>query len=920
MSSYNKIKIFLASSGELAHERKEVELFIGKENKKYIDENLFLDLVIWEDLKQSFSGERIQDYFNEEMLKCEIVVVLIFTKVGEFTKEEFDKAYEAFKSAENPKYLYVYFKDVEVKLSKIPKEYMDVIELKEEIQSIEQIYCPFDSIDNLTQQLNKQLNLIIPELKQNKIDTEESSPPLSTPTFSKLEEINSYIHHVSKKDKYYDEKNYILKIEEILKEDNSLSTVSCTGMGGVGKSTLTIEYANYALEKGIYDYAIWLGIESGLEVAIKLFVIRYLISNDDGKQEMAFYINSFVSFVNQEHKVVMIFDNYNSSSVSKEELHTFLQRVKSQDALLTSREKTKLENQRVIEVDVFENVDDALKMFEKCSSRIYSDNEKEVLKEIMERLGLLPLAIEITAIYLSEYTDINVKEYFDDLSSECVTTLEYTNEEYMPIMHKDNIRATLKIASNVQENQEMLLYLKLFSLLSAEPISEEIFKSIVTQVQNDVSTVRFKQTLGDLKKFYYIKQENNDYVMHRLLQEVIAEEYLKDADEKKELLTAISLAILWWMKKAFDDNQYGAYFDQQMAHVNHLLEVCENITVSNEIKSYLLTCKSAYANTKASKADVVYMYAKEAVDLMESFSIKAEAVIRKQYANALTLKDEYNLALKEYNIVLDIQIDIFGKNHSDIIDTYNNMGLVYDRKGEYDLALEEYNKALNIASTGEKYQNIEATYNNIGSVYKNQGNYDLALTKYSKALDINIATRGKNHPDTATTYNNIGLVYDCKGEYDLALEEYNKALKIKIATIGENHPDTAPTYNNIGLAYDHKAEYDLALKEYNKSLKIKIATIGESNLNVRITHHNIAAVYFAQNKFYKAYKSMVSSLEILLKAEKSVLIKVEIKKSFRLLNDFMNKAQRNTNKEQKIFMQKKSKEIKTEIKRLKIKL
>lgn len=33
MSVNKKIKIFLASSGELSEERKDVELFIGKENK-----------------------------------------------------------------------------------------------------------------------------------------------------------------------------------------------------------------------------------------------------------------------------------------------------------------------------------------------------------------------------------------------------------------------------------------------------------------------------------------------------------------------------------------------------------------------------------------------------------------------------------------------------------------------------------------------------------------------------------------------------------------------------------------------------------------------------------------------------------------------------------------------------------------------
>ena len=235
------------------------------------------------------------------------------------------------------------------------------------------------------------------------------------------------------------------------------------------------------------------------------------------------------------------------------------------------------------------------------------------------------------------------------------------------------------------------------------------------------------------------------------------------------------------MKEAFEDNKYGAYFDQQMAHVNHLLEVCKNLSKSNEIKSYLLTCKSAYIGTKTSEANVVYLYAKEAIELLEetSISAKAEAIIRGQYANALKLKGEYDLSLKEYMRVLEIDIATLGSNHKDTAATYNNIGLIYDDKGEYDLALE----------------------------------------KYEKSLKIKMATVGENHPDTASTYNNIGLVYTNKGEYDLALEKYDKSLKIKMATVGENHPDTATTYNNIGLVYTNKGEYDLALEKYEKSLK-----------------------------------------------------------------------------------------------------
>ncbi|MCH8956431.1 hypothetical protein IIA28_14100, partial [candidate division KSB1 bacterium] len=158
------IKIFLASSGELKKEREQIQLFIGEENSKLRRENIYLDLVVWEQLKQSFHGKRIQDHFNEKMLECDVVIALFFKKVGEFTKEEFDIAYKNFQKGKKPKYLYVYFKSEKVDIDEIDEEVLKISKLKKEIAEAEQIYSKFISNEDLILQIKKQLELIIPEI------------------------------------------------------------------------------------------------------------------------------------------------------------------------------------------------------------------------------------------------------------------------------------------------------------------------------------------------------------------------------------------------------------------------------------------------------------------------------------------------------------------------------------------------------------------------------------------------------------------------------------------------------------------------------------------------------------------------------------------------------------------------------------
>ena len=158
------IKIFLASSEELKEERQQIELFISKENRKLCQQNIFLDLIIWEDLKHSFQGQRDQDYFNQKMLECDIVICLFFKKVGNFTKEEFEVAYQKLKAGGKPHYLYVFFKSGNVAIEDIDKAILEIKALKDEIAGFEQIYKTFKSNSDLILQLENQIDLIIPDI------------------------------------------------------------------------------------------------------------------------------------------------------------------------------------------------------------------------------------------------------------------------------------------------------------------------------------------------------------------------------------------------------------------------------------------------------------------------------------------------------------------------------------------------------------------------------------------------------------------------------------------------------------------------------------------------------------------------------------------------------------------------------------
>ena len=98
---------------------------------------------------------------------------------------------------------------------------------------------------------------------------------------------------------------------------------------------------------------------------------------------------------------------------------------------------------------------------------------------------------------------------------------------------------------------------------------------------------------------------------------------------------------------------------------------------------------------------------------------------------------------------------------------------------------------------GEDHPDVANSYNNIGAVYYFQRNFEKSLACYEKSLKTRLAVFGENHPEVATSYYNIGLAYYAQRNYEKSLECFEATLRIRLSVSGEEHPDTIGVRNNI---------------------------------------------------------------------------------------------------------------------------
>ena len=104
-------KIFVASSNELEKERQELAKLANSLNNVLEPLNTHVIMVEWEDLDASMGVAHKQEEYNTKLRECEMCIVLYWSKFGIWTKQELDIAYSELRAGNNPKKLYVYFKN-----------------------------------------------------------------------------------------------------------------------------------------------------------------------------------------------------------------------------------------------------------------------------------------------------------------------------------------------------------------------------------------------------------------------------------------------------------------------------------------------------------------------------------------------------------------------------------------------------------------------------------------------------------------------------------------------------------------------------------------------------------------------------------------------------------------------------------------
>ncbi|AGR77638.1 hypothetical protein A7H1H_1349 [Aliarcobacter butzleri 7h1h] len=132
------MRIFIASSNDLFQERKDFRLFLYDQDLKP---------VVWENIDQSITKERFQDRINEHHLNTsDIVVFMIKSKLGKYTKEEFEEACKSLGNTISRIYVY-FFKESKDNID--DEQLLEILTLKKYLKTFGDLYQEINNYQEL---------------------------------------------------------------------------------------------------------------------------------------------------------------------------------------------------------------------------------------------------------------------------------------------------------------------------------------------------------------------------------------------------------------------------------------------------------------------------------------------------------------------------------------------------------------------------------------------------------------------------------------------------------------------------------------------------------------------------------------------------------------------------------------------------
>jgi tetratricopeptide (TPR) repeat protein len=583
----------------------------------------------------------------------------------------------------------------------------------------------------------------------------------------------------------------LLRIHQVLALDRAVAVVqsigraAVQGLGGVGKSSLAIEYANSF--RGSYAGVWWCPAETRTDLLTALASLAVALDAAPARgSDIEKAANAALQRIGeQESPWLIVYDNVSSPEDIIDLLPTSPVRL-----LITSRFSDWQGWAEELPLDVLP-MEDAKSFLQTRSGRI----DESGAEALAETLGRLPLALDHAAAYCKR-TQMSFADYAVKAEFLISTAPRWT-------VYPRSVAATFGLA--IEEIIKQFPASEKLATFLAYGGPERMPLTLLDGAEDDPS-VRDDglAALAEVSLVRYEPFEDGSpaVLMHRLVQAVARARSVANGTARETVSRMISRLSNIFPDDGYDNPASWNTCAKLTPHVLVHMSGRDDQEITEQIWPDVLRCAGTYLHGRGAYFDAVRA-------LREALRI-GEKLLGSRHAEVASLVTDLAIALRDidrlspelgplFRRAISIGEETLPRDHVAIGIRLSNLANFLRDTGSYSEAEENYERAIaiGIKNFGRQHVSVATRLHNLGGLLRKTGRLTEAEGRFREAMSIDEAVVGRNHHMFATDLNSLALLLMETGRPREAESLFQEALRIRQEKLGPDHPLTQCVWSSI---------------------------------------------------------------------------------------------------------------------------